>query len=183
MSIRKYPFYLIIKQNMKKIITVLVIASFSLLILAWCTNKNSVKVWDTISITYTATFSDGKIFDQNSEQKPLMFTVGSGQVIQWLDEGVVGIKVGKTKTLTIQPEDWYGKIYDENKIQKVSQLIFDKLSIKVENGTTQKLWDIEGIVKWTEKDEDGNVLVLFDINPRQTRDTLEYKVTILAKQQ
>lgn len=168
---------------MKKLITVLVIASFSLLILAWCTTKNSVKTGDTISITYTATFSDGKLFDQNDEQSPLMFTVWSGQVIEWLDKGVVGIKVGKTKTLTIKPKDWYGKIYDENKIQKVSQLIFDKLSIKAENGTTQKLWDIEGIVRWTEKDENGNALVLFDINPRQTRDTLKYKVTVLAKQE
>ena len=57
-----------------------------------------------ISITYTATFSDGQIFDQNTAQKPLMFTVGSGQVIQGLDEGVVGMKVGNTKTVTIKPE-------------------------------------------------------------------------------
>jgi len=45
----------------------------------------------------------------------------------------------------------------------------------------QKLGDIEGIIKGTEKDESGNTLVLFDINPRQTRDTLRYKITILAK--
>jgi FKBP-type peptidyl-prolyl cis-trans isomerase 2 len=112
-----------------------------------------------------------------------MFMVGSGSVIKWLDEGVVGMKVKGTKTITITPDKWYGKMYDKNNIQKVSQLIFDQLSIKPENWTTQKLWDIEGIVKWTEKDENGNVLVLFDINPRQTRDTLKYKVTVLAKQE
>lgn len=134
-----------------------------------------------VSISYIATFPDGQIFDQYTTQTPLIFTVGSGQVIQWLDEGVVGIKVGNTKTITIKPAKWYGKMYDTNKIQKISQLIFDKLSIKVENWTTQKLWDIQWIVKWTEKDEWGNTLVLFDINPRQTRDTLKYKVTVLAK--
>jgi len=57
-----------------------------------------------ISITYIATFSNGQIFDQNTEQKPLIFTVGSGQVIRGLDKGVVGMKVGKTKTITITPE-------------------------------------------------------------------------------
>ncbi len=169
--------------SMKKIISLLTITSLSLFVIAWCASKNSVKVWNMISITYTATFSDGQIFDQNTAQKPLMFTVGSGQVIQGLDEGVVGMKVGNTKTVTIKPEQWYGKLYDANQIQKVSQLIFDKLSITPKNWTTQKLGDIEGVVKWTEKDESGNILVLFDINPRQTRDTLKYKVTVLAKQQ
>lgn len=111
----------------------------------------------------------------------MTFTVGSGQVIQGLNDGIVGMGVGKTKTITIKPEQWYGTMYDTNKLQKVSQFIFDKLSIKPENWTMQKLGDIEGVVKWTEKDEEGNVLILFDINPRQTRDTLKYKVTVLTK--
>ena len=168
---------------MKKIISFLAIASLSLFVVAGCTTKNSVKVWDIISITYTATFPDGTVFDQNTEQTPLMFSVGSGSVIQWLDEGVVGMKVGGTKTLTIAPDKGYGKLYNESNIQRISQLIFDKLSITPENGTTQKLGDIEWIIKWTEQDGSGNALVLFDINPRQTRDTLKYKVTILAKQE
>lgn len=177
-------FYLIHKtENMKKIISFLTIASLALFIFAGCTNKNSIKVWDIISITYIATFPDGTLFDQNTAQTPLMFSVWSGNVIQWLDEGVVGMTVGGTKTLTIAPDKGYGKLYNTNNIQRISQLIFDKLSIKPENWTTQKLGDIEWIIKWTEQDGSGNTLVLFDINPRQTRDTLKYKVTILAKQE
>ncbi|MCX6823932.1 MAG: FKBP-type peptidyl-prolyl cis-trans isomerase [candidate division SR1 bacterium] len=168
---------------MKKIISFLAIASFSLLVFAGCTSRNSVKVGDIISITYTATFPDGTLFDQNTVQTPLMFSVGSGNVIQGLDEGIIGMKVGGTKTLTIAPDKGYGKLYNANNIQRISKLIFDKLSIKPENGTTQKLGNIEGIIKGTENDGSGNALVLFDINPRQTRDTLKYKVTILAKQQ
>jgi len=57
-----------------------------------------------VSITYTATFADGQVFDQNTEQTPLMFSVGSGNVIQGLDEAVVGMNVGDTKTVTIAPE-------------------------------------------------------------------------------
>ena len=167
---------------MKKIISILAITSLSLLVFAGCTNKNSVKLWDIVSITYTATFPDGTVFDENTQQTPLMFTVGSGNVVQWLDEGVVGMNIGSTKTMTIAPDKWYGKLYTPNNIQKVSQLIFDKLSITPKNGTIQKLGDIEGIVKGTETDESGNVLVLFDINPRQTREVLKYKVTVLSKQ-
>lgn len=166
---------------MKKIIVFLSLISISFFVIAWCSSKTGVKPWDTVSITYIATFSNGQVFDQNNDQSPLNFTVGSGQVIKWLDEGVVGIDVGKTKTITIKPEKWYGDIYDENKIQKISQLIFDKLNIKIEKGTIQTLGDIEWVIKWSEKDTEGNVLVLFDINPRRTRDTLTYKITVLSK--
>jgi FKBP-type peptidyl-prolyl cis-trans isomerase 2 len=34
-----------------------------------------------VSISYIATFPDGQVFGQNNEQTPLIFTVGSGQVI------------------------------------------------------------------------------------------------------
>ena len=166
---------------MKKTISLLTIISLSMVVIAGCTNKNSVKLWDTVSLSYVATFADGQVFDQNTDQNPLIFTVGSGQVIQGIDEGVIGMNVGNTKTINISPDKWYGKLYTSNNIQKISQLIFDKLSITPTSWTMQKLGNIEWIIKWTEKDESGNVLVLFDINPRQTRDTLKYKVTLLTK--
>lgn len=34
-------------------------------------------------------------------------------------------------------------MHDVNKIQKISQLIFDKLNIKIKKGTIQTLGDIE----------------------------------------
>ena len=166
---------------MKKLLGLLGISLCSFLIIAGCTNKNSVKLWDTVSLTYVATFADGQTFDQNTNQNPLIFTVGSGQVIQGIDEGVVGMSVGNTKTISISPDKWYGKLYTPNNIQKISQLIFDKLSITPTSWTMQKLGNIEWVIKWTEKDESGNILVLFDINPRQTRDTLKYKVTLITK--
>jgi len=166
---------------MKKILGILVITVFSFVIIAGCASKNTVQTWDIVSITYTADFPDGTPFDKNADQTPLNFTVWSWNVIQWLEQGVIGMKVGQTQTITITPELWYGKLYDPNNIQKVSKLIFDKLSITPVNWTTQRLWSIEGIVKWTETDQSGNVLVLFDINPRQTRDSLKYTITIVSK--
>lgn len=92
------------------------------------------------------------------------------------------MKVGKKKTITIEPEQGYGSLYNETSIQKVGKLIFDKIGITPEMGKIQKLDQIEGIIRNIETDEYGNEVVLFDINPRQTRDTLTYKITLIAKQ-
>lgn len=168
---------------MKKIITTLIIISLSLFVLSGCGSQDKVNVGDLISITYTATYSDGTMFDQNSAQAPLMFVVGSGQVIQGLEEGILGMKVGKTRTITITPDKWFGKLYQEANIQKVGKLIFDKIGIVPEKWKMQKLDTIEWFIRGFETDTSGNEIVLFDINPRQTWDTLKYKVTILAIEQ
>lgn len=168
---------------MKKLLSLLIISLFSITILAGCDSTDKVHEWELISLTYTAYFSDGTIFDENTQQTPLMFTVWSGETIQWLDTAVVGMKIGKTKTIKITPEKWYGLLYNENNIQKVGKLIFDTLEIVPETGKMQTLDQLEWMIRGLETDENGNTFVLFDLNPRQTWDTLSYKVTILAKQE
>ncbi len=166
---------------MKKFLGLLGISMISLLIIAGCAKNTTVRTWDIVTLVYTATFSDGTPFDQNSTEKPLVFTVWIWQTIKWLDEGIIWAKIGQQLPLTITPDKWYGALYDARNIQKISQLIFDKQWLTPAQWKTIKLWDIEGVVKWSETDESGNVLVLLDINPRQTRDTLTYTVTVLSK--
>ncbi len=93
------------------------------------------------------------------------------------------MKVGKKKNITIEPTQGYGSLYNEAAIQKVGKLIFDKIGITPEIGNVEKLDQIEGIIRNIETDEYSNEVVLFDINPRQTRDTLTYKITLIAKQE
>lgn len=73
-----------------------------------------VKVGDTISVNYTGSLVDGTVFDSNVDPKfghagqLLTFSVGTGQMIPGFDKGVIGMKVGEKKTLTLAPEDAYG---------------------------------------------------------------------------
>ena len=63
---------------------------------------------NTVTVHYTGTLEDGTVFDSSREREPFSFILGSGQVIPGFNNGIVGMSVGETKTLTIPPEDAYG---------------------------------------------------------------------------
>jgi FKBP-type peptidyl-prolyl cis-trans isomerase FkpA len=75
-----------------------------------------LKSGDVVFVHYTGKLADGTIFDssdqpvngQPARNKPFQFVLGAGMVIKGWDEGVVGMKIGEKKTLTISPEKAYG---------------------------------------------------------------------------
>lgn len=68
----------------------------------------------------------GKKFDSSYDHhQTFSFTLGSGQVIQGWDQGVVGMKVGGDRTLLIPPDLGYGQQGAPGIIPPNSTLIFD----------------------------------------------------------
>lgn len=91
---------------------------------------DAAKVGDIVSMNYTGRLENGTVFDSNVDSKfnhvqPFLFTLGAGQVIPGWDKGIVGMKVGEKKTLTIPPSDAYGATGVGNVIPPNSTLIFD----------------------------------------------------------
>lgn len=74
---------------------------------------SKVKNGDVVKVHYTGRLKDGSIFDSSEGRDPLEFTVGSGQMIQGFDEGVVGMEPGEKKTLEIPSDKAYGPRRDE----------------------------------------------------------------------
>jgi peptidylprolyl isomerase len=72
-------------------------------------------------------FKDGKEFDTSwgKGKQPFAFTIGSGQVISGWDQGVLGMKVGERRRLTIPADLAYGAQGSPPKIGPNEPLIFD----------------------------------------------------------
>ena len=64
---------------------------------------------DTVTVNYVGKLDDGTTFDSSfSRNQPFDFPLGAGQVIKGWDLGVLGMKVGGTRELTIPSELGYG---------------------------------------------------------------------------
>lgn len=86
-----------------------------------------IKSGQTAVMLYSGKLTDGTVFDASSKHgnQPFEFSLGAGQVIKGWDEGIVGMKVGEERTLTIPPELGYGTSGAGNVIPPNATLIFD----------------------------------------------------------
>jgi FKBP-type peptidyl-prolyl cis-trans isomerase len=64
---------------------------------------------DTVFVHYTGKLTNGTVFDSSIPRgQPFAFVLGEGSVIPGWEKGILGMKVGEKKTLTIAPADGYG---------------------------------------------------------------------------
>jgi len=87
---------------------------------------------DLVTVHYVGHFVDGKVFDSSvARGEPFQFFLGRGTVIKGWDQGVVGMKVGGTRLLSVPPELGYGP-NDYGPIPGGSTLVFEIQLLKVE---------------------------------------------------
>lgn len=86
-----------------------------------------------VTVDYVGILTDGKKFDSSYDRKtPFTFNLGKGEVIKGWDDGVVGMKVGGKRKLTIPSSLGYGERGAGADIPPNSTLIFEVELLKVE---------------------------------------------------
>jgi FKBP-type peptidyl-prolyl cis-trans isomerase len=87
----------------------------------------AVVAGDTITINYVGTFLDGRVFDQSPSGQPVTFPfpIGVGRFIPGFDQGLIGMRVGGRRRLTIPSSLAYGSAGSPPAIPPNTPLKFD----------------------------------------------------------
>jgi peptidylprolyl isomerase len=123
---------------------------------------------DTVAIYYTGSLDDGTVFDSNTNATPLVFTIGTGTVIQGLQEAVIGMAPNSTKTVRIPAAKAYGS-YDESLI-----LTVNRSSFAIDNPVVGKIYSVR-------RTSDNAVAYIKLINMTPTSFTLDENHELAGK--
>lgn len=80
---------------------------------------------DVVTVHYVGSLTNGTQFDNSyTSNRPLTFQLGAGQVIPGFEQGVVGMRVGGKRRVTIPPSLAYGS-QGNGPIPPNATLVFD----------------------------------------------------------
>lgn len=71
---------------------------------------------EVMGFHYTLKDNEGNTIDSSEGKNPLLFLVGSGQIIPGLEKEIVDMNIGDKKQVEVKAGDAYGEVVDDLKI-------------------------------------------------------------------
>ena len=138
---------------------------------------SEAKRGDNVKVHYTGKLGDGTIFDSSDGGEPLEFALGSGQVIQGFDEGVVGMKVGESKVVEIPVAKAYGEHNPEMVIQAPIEQVPPDLNPEL--GMRLEMGGANGEILRVVVVEIADTHITLDANPPLAGEDLTFEIELV----
>jgi len=138
---------------------------------------STVKNGDTVKVHYIGKFDTGEVFDSSESAEPLAFTVGAGQVIPGFDQAMVGMRIGETKDVVIEPEQAYGNRIEEL-VQTIDRNQFNLGGVAPEVGMAIEMQTPQGDIPLVITDLTDTTVTL-DANHPLAGEPLHFSLTLV----
>jgi len=140
-------------------------------------STDSVQDGVVVSMEYSLHVDD-ELLDTSDGQGPLQFLVGYGNVISGLESEMMGMKIGDSKSVVVQPEDGYGE-FDEEAFINVPRDQFPKdMPLEVDAELTVR--DDEGHARYARVESIEGDTVRLDFNHPLAGAELHFDVKVIA---
>lgn len=140
-------------------------------------STDSVQDGVVVSMEYTL-HVDGKLLDSSEGQGPLQFLTGYGNIVPGLESEMIGMKIGDSKDVVVQPMDGYGE-FDEEALMEVPKKDFPG-DMPLEVGTELTVRDNEGHARYARIEMIENDLVTLNFNHPLAGDELHFHVKVVG---
>ena len=137
---------------------------------------DTVKDGLVVSMEYKLTV-EGEVLDSSDEAGPLQFLVGYGNIIPGLESEMMGMKIGDSKEVTVQPADGYGE-FEDDAFMDVSRSEFPA-DMELEEGMELHVTDEEGNHQAAYIAEFDDKTVKLDFNHPLAGAVLEFSVKVV----
>lgn len=170
----------------KPAVFVLVFLAVVFIITAGCVGEQIAKDGDSVSVYYTLTTDTGYTESNVGTDNTLTFIIGSGSVVNGFNDGVVGMKVGDTKTVVVAPKDGYGErtndiVKDDLKLSDVEEYlgrsadIGDTFDIIIQQGNS--ITPLSAQILTIDRENDK---ITYSVNKRHAGETLTFEITLAS---
>jgi len=140
-------------------------------------STDSVQDGVVVSMEYTL-HVDGELLDSSEGQGPLQFLVGYGNIISGLENEMMGMKIGDSKDVVVQPADGYGE-FDEEAFMDVPRGQFPK-DMNLEVGAELTVRDNEDQARFARVDSLEGETVTLNFNHPLAGDELHFHIKVVA---
>ena len=140
-------------------------------------SKDTVQDGLVVSMDYKLTV-DGEVLDSSDDAGPLQFLAGYGNIVPGLEREMIGMKIGQSKKVVVNPEDGYGE-FDDEAFMDVPRNEFPS-DMEIEEGLELTVTDEDGQNQYARVESITNETVRLDFNHPLAGAELHFEVKVVA---